>query len=106
MAFDVTPTSGEGPYFFTADVSDKIMYDAGYYVEFWYTAPSSVSCPLPATVSNRVATAPAPLMSTGVYRRNVAVPAGSCITYVLRLFSPAGDQLDEQSVSISNIAEP
>lgn len=46
MAFDVTPTSGEAPYTFTANVENATLIDGVLYSASVMYSTSSESCPL------------------------------------------------------------
>lgn len=103
MAFQVSPTSGVGPYTFTADLLNKSSFGYGYDLRFFTSGPRSGSCPLPSETANYAPSASALLLDEGVYISSTDVSVGSCRTYVLRIFDSSDNVVDEQFVQISNV---
>lgn len=103
MAFDVTPTSGDGPYTFTAEFLNKNAFDFGYLLRFSESEPAVGACPPPASATLVIPSTAANLLENGVATRSANVPAGECRTYKIEVRDASGAVLDMQFVSVSNI---
>ena len=104
MAFDVTPTSGEGPYTFTASYANKLGFDLGLYVTEFRTATNAGSCPLSNAVTTNTQPPADELLATGVTISSANVPSGSCRRYVnlIRRVSD-GVVVSQMFVNIDNV---
>ena len=104
MAFTVTPTSGAGPYVFTAQFANKdnLFYDL--YVLEVRPRTAVGSCPAPATSGTQAPGAESLLLSSDSYTTVPSVDAGSCLvsTVVIRN-TVTGDIVDQASASVDNI---
>ena len=104
MAFTVTPTSGTGPYVFTAVFSAKnSLFTDKYDIEV-YPRTQAGTCPVPATFGTRATNAEASLLATDSYSTTVNVQSGSCLvsTVVIRELA-TGTVVSQASAQVSNI---
>ena len=84
MAFDVTPTSGDSPYDFTATFDSRVSLDHDRYSLSLQSSEAEGSCPALGT-SVSLGNGATSLLETGAYSTLNSVPAGSCRTYTLRI---------------------
>lgn len=103
MAFSVTPTSGDAPYTFTAQISDAVNIDGGRYTLLFQSTTAVGSCP-PLGSSTNVPGGVDALLATGQSTDTVDVPAGSCRTYTLRIRdNELGTYISSENVQVSNV---
>lgn len=105
MAFDVTPTSGESPYLFTATFLNKDTFNTGLYVLEFRSATSASACPASAISGNSNPAVAAALLNNGSYEAVGAdVPAASCRTYGLYIRLVSDNSIVSSSlVNVNNI---
>lgn len=105
MAFDVTPTSGNAPYNFTASFLNKSAYDSGLFSVEFRQATEVGMCPVDALAGTNNAPIALELFNNEAYSYSTGnVPAGSCRTYSL-LIRRLSDNVVESimSVTVDNI---
>lgn len=104
MAYSVTPTSGAGPYVFTAEFSnrDHLFFDL-YALEV-RPRTGVGSCPAPAVSGTQAPGAESLLLASDSYTTIPSVDAGSCLvsTVVIRN-TVTGDIVSQASASVDNI---
>lgn len=103
MAFNVTPTSGVGPYTFSADFLDKGSFGYGYSLRLFRSAQVSGSCPPPELASTPMLDIAQSLLNNGVGVYDYSLGANSCSTFRLDIVNDLGDVVDTQNVNISNV---
>lgn len=105
MALSVAPTSGDGPYVVSADVSNSHSIDGIHYYATVETSVSGGNCPLSGSGEPWSAFNVGNLISgQSVTTSYPNVPDGSCRTISLRIRRVIDDSvLDISNVSIDNI---
>lgn len=104
MAFQVTPTSGAGPFTYTAQLANTLGLDVGLYVAEVRALTSVGACPsdvLSAPNNENFANA---LVNNGTNVSSIEVPSGSCrrTTFLLRRLSD-NEIVSQLSVNIDNV---
>ena len=103
MAFDVTPTSGDSPYEFTATFLNKGSFATGLYILEYRTATTAGSCPASAMTGTSNPAAAATLLDTGSLTVvGGDVPAGSCRTYGLYVRLASDSSIVSSSMATVN----
>ena len=104
MAFDVTPTSGEGPYLFTADVNRKALVNGVYYKATVRSSGSTSNCPSSGNGAELSEVLVQELLKNGQVSYESSVPVGNCTTFTLRLIGMSTNVVVSQaSVSVNNL---
>ena len=103
MAFNVTPTSGDGPYTFTAEFLNKDAFNFGYQLRFSESEPAVGACPPPASASLVIPSIATGLLANGTANRASVIPDGECRTFKIEVRGLSNEVLDMQYVSVSNI---
>ena len=105
MAFTVTPTSGEPPYTFTADINSKMNIDNVHYALEFRTSTSTTSCPVGVQSGSNQLPPVNALLNTGTFIQNGgAVPVGSCKAHSLIIVDLSDNSvIDYMNVDIDNI---
>lgn len=104
MAFDVTPTSGAGPYTFTASYADRLGIDLGLYAVMFTSSSSVGSCPTGGIGGSPDLVTASALYNTGTAVTIADVPSGSCrrySTYIRRLSDNA--IVSQMSAFVDNV---
>lgn len=104
MAFDVTPTSGAGPYTFTASYVDTLGIELGLYVTEFRSTTAAGLCPGPESSGTNSPASALDLLNTGTVVLTSSVPAGSCRRFV-NLVRRVSDNVivSEMDVYVDNI---
>lgn len=104
MAFTVTPTSGAGPYVFTAEFTDKASLFTDRYELEVRPRTGVGSCPSPVSTGTRAPGAEAQLLSTDSYTSAANIDIGSCMvsTIVIREIA-SGLIISQASAQVSNL---
>lgn len=104
MAFDVTPTSGAGPYTFSAVISDPANIDGIRYSLEFYNAAATGSCPSPLSGSMN-AQAATDILNNGFWIRPQTVPSGDCRASMLLVRDLLTNTvISSVTINIDNIA--
>lgn len=103
MAFDVAPTSGTGPYTFTADFLDKDSFGHGYTLHFFRSSTTAGVCPPGSSADIPEVEIANSLLTDGVAVRQANVSPNFCVTYALVIEDDLGNVIDAQYVNVSNI---
>lgn len=85
VAFTVTPTSGEGPYTLSANISDSQYVDGVVFAAAIRYTSTVGSCPQTGSGVRLDPSQEAALVHTGSTISDVPVPSGSCRAYTLRI---------------------
>ena len=105
MAFAVTPTSGSGPYTFTAEFDNSYLFGNGYRLEIRWTNEIG-SCPVDAVTGARVTTLENQLVADGSAVSSTEVTSGQCRAYSASVITDDEVILQTETVFISNVATP
>lgn len=105
MAFTVTPTSGAGPYVFTAVFAAKESLFTDRYGLEVRPRTSVGSCPAPAVSGTQAPSAEVNLLNTNSYTAPNPIAVGSCLvsTVVIRDLA-TGLVISQASAQVSNLA--
>lgn len=104
MAFDVTPTSGAGPYTFSIDFLNKESLDANLYEFEARPRTATGSCPAPATTGSRSTGAENAFLMNDEYVTLTDVAPGSCfVVTVLIRNTQTGDVVSQASANVDNV---
>lgn len=105
MAFTVTPTSGEGPYAFQADIVNNFLIDGINYTASVMTSDQVGSCPVVGATSGLSPTNVAKLVNGEVVVSGApSVPSGSCRASTLAIKRVSDDVvIASSSVQIDNV---
>lgn len=104
MAFTVTPTSGEAPYLYEAEVINRDGIDLGLYTVEYRFVTSVGSCPASALSGTNSPGNALALLNVGSFVSQSSVAAGSCrgsVFLVRRLSDNA--IISQMSVNIDNV---
>ena len=85
MAFDVTPTSGGGPYTYTSAITDKEKFDTGFYRLEFAISSSAESCPSSPEGGTLVSEAASSILATDEWIRQDSFTSGLCHSAILRV---------------------
>ena len=105
MAFAVTPTSGEGPFTYTASFANKLGFDLGLYSLEFRGGSAVGSCPASGISGTNVVAAVNSLLETGSWLSSgTVIPPGSCRTtsLIIRLVAD-GSIIEESLAQINNV---
>lgn len=104
MAFDVTPTSGAGPYTFTAVFDDPTFIDGVNYSISVRSSGAVGSCPQRGSAEPFPPADIATLLNTGSVTVTFVIPAGSCRTFTLDVLRVSNNtSVANSSVSVNNV---
>lgn len=104
MAFDVTPTSGAGPYVFTVEFTNKESLFTNRYGLEIRPRTNLGSCPAPATSGTRAPGAESQVLATDSYTSITDVPSGSCLVSTIVIRNLVTNEIVSQmSVSVNNL---
>lgn len=105
MAFDVTPTSGQPPFVFTADFSARYGLDAGYYFLQFYINTEVGFCPNGDPLGTTHPANALALLETGIYTQSAGpIPSGSCRTSTLVIREVGTNNIVSQAIAnIDNV---
>lgn len=86
MAFDVTPTSGAGPYNFTSVIDNPALVDGVVFSAEFRGLTELDSCPLNGLDGSNNAMVASELLANGSYSASAPVGSGSCraFTFLIR----------------------
>ena len=103
MAFDVTPTSGDAPYVFTANLAFDGRIDfVNFSLEFRVTTQTG-SCFVGVSEGTNLVNAAQAILDSGTYTLNSSFDVGSCATVSLIIRDLlSGDVFDYANVFIDN----
>lgn len=103
MAFDVTPTSGYGPYVFTASFANSELIDNVLYSLSFVSSVAVGSCPEHGTSTPSPQAANA-LLENGVYENPATTSSGSCRAFTLTIRNiSSGNVVSTRTLQVSNI---
>lgn len=103
MAFDVTPTSGDAPYNFTATIESDMLIDNVKYSISLRSSGGSGTCPAEGTTTN-IPIGATSLLESGSYTVVDSVPADVCRAYTLSIRDiETNTVISTATVQISNI---
>ncbi len=105
MAFSVTPTSGNAPYVFTANISNKANLMPGYYSLEFRGVGAVGSCPSDGIPGNNIPLAVEQIMATNSYTQvSPNVMPGACRVSTLIIRDLKTNSIVSQStVQVSNL---
>ena len=105
MAFNVAPTSGDGPYIVTASISNSVVIDGVNFYADVRTSISENNCPLNGSADPWSAFNVDNLVNGGSVTTSYPnVPAGSCRAISLRIMRVSDDSVvDIATVFIDNV---
>ena len=104
MAFSVTPTSGAGPYVFTAEFTNKESLFSNQYQLEVRPRTGEGSCPAPATSGQRASGAEANLLNSSSYTSVATIPEGSCMTSTVVIRDlDTGTVISQETAQIDNL---
>lgn len=103
MAFEVTPTSGEAPYLFTAIIDNASLIDGVLYTATVMYSTSPNSCPLEGNSTPWNAGQINDLINGNGTTVNTSVNPGICRTWTLNVFRVSDSTVvASSSVSVDN----